>query len=157
MNSSERNYSVVFYNNNGEKTFSTFGKNVKLIQNCSNLEESPLPSDSSDSPLKIDIDGKRIINYGETIIISNTHLNEVVDFSASGIKQEKLNSRKQILTKKNLLIIKSQLGIPICIFTGNDISCKIYDNLPKTSKFVIDDYSIYAHRVNFQIIETSLI
>lgn len=149
-------YNVVFYNSNGKITFSTSGKIVKLVNSCNNVIEPALSNDAS-SLLKLNVDGKEIINCGESVIISKACLIEDVSFYTSGIKSEALNTRIKISNKKKALVIKSQSGIPMYIFSGNDITCEVLNNMPKVTKFVIDGNAIYAHRITFQIIDTELI
>ena len=59
--------------------------------------------------------------------------------------------------KKRVVVIKSQLGVPICAFEGDNIYWEIPEDLPKMTKLMIDGKPLYIHRVNYQIIDTSLI
>jgi len=56
-----------------------------------------------------------------------------------------------------LVIIQSQLGNPICVFSGNDVSWDIPKNLPKTTMVTIDGKVLYIHRANFSIVDMELI
>lgn len=56
-----------------------------------------------------------------------------------------------------LVIIQSQLGNPICVYSGNDVSWDIPKNLPKTTMVTIDGKVLYIHRANFSIVDMDLI
>lgn len=56
-----------------------------------------------------------------------------------------------------LVIIQSQLGNPICVYSGNDVSWDIPKNLPKTTMVTIDGKVLYIHRANFSIVDMELI
>ena len=51
----------------------------------------------------------------------------------------------------------SQLGNPIVAYGGNDVYWEIPDNLPKTTKLIIDDKALYIHRANYILIDTELV
>ncbi len=55
------------------------------------------------------------------------------------------------------MVIQSQLGDPICAFSGDDVYWEVSENLPKTTKVMIDGKALYIHRANFQIIDKDLI
>ena len=55
-----------------------------------------------------------------------------------------------------IVIIQSQEGDPICMFTGDSVSWDVSKNLPKTTEICIDGKMIYIHRANYAIIDTSL-
>ena len=56
-----------------------------------------------------------------------------------------------------VLVIQSQLGVPICAYSGDNVYWEVCDDLPKTTKLMIDGKAIYVHRANFQIIDLSLL
>lgn len=55
-----------------------------------------------------------------------------------------------------LVIIQSQLGNPICVYSGDDVAWDIPKNLPKTTMVTIDDKVLYIHRANFSIVDMEL-
>lgn len=54
---------------------------------------------------------------------------------------------------KRMVIIQSQLGDPICMFSGDDVWWNIPKNLPKTTEICIDGKMLYIHRANFAIVD----
>lgn len=59
-------------------------------------------------------------------------------------------------TGEKIVMIQSQEGDPICLFTGNSVSWQVSRNLPKTTEITIDGAKLYVHRANFAIIDTSI-
>ena len=57
---------------------------------------------------------------------------------------------------EKIVMIQSQNGDPICLFSGNSVSWQVSKNLPKTTEITIDDAKLYVHRANFAIIDKSL-
>lgn len=55
------------------------------------------------------------------------------------------------------MVIQSQMGNPICMFMGDEVSWNIPRNLPKTTELLIDNKAVYIHRANFAIIDTKLL
>ena len=64
---------------------------------------------------------------------------------------------KNYFGKSQVVLIQSQLGVPICAYSGDDVYWEIKEDLPKTTKLMIDGKALYIHRANFQIIDTELI
>lgn len=59
--------------------------------------------------------------------------------------------------KSRVVVIQSQLGDPICAYSGDRVYYEVCSDLPKTTKLSIDGKALYIHRANFQIIDTSLL
>lgn len=57
---------------------------------------------------------------------------------------------------EKIVVIQSQTGAPICLFSGKTVSWEISKNLPKTTEITIDNAKLYIHRANFAIIDKSL-
>lgn len=138
------------------------------------------------SVMSIEIDGNNIESCGSTIIFADSRLEKQdIDFNAeisteqsADIQTDSSISQPSDLrfedwwkiqywwitkntNNKNrdsrLVIIQSQLGNPICVYSGNEVSWDIPSNLPKTTRVMIDGMAIYIHRANFAIVDTSLI
>ena len=136
--------------------------------------------------MSIDIDGKNIESCGSTIVFADNRLKKQdIDFDDTVFTEEsKANEidssisqpsdiriedwwkiqywwvNKNINNKNadaRLVIIQSQLGNPICVYSGDDVSWDIPDNLPKTTRVMIDGMAIYIHRANFAIVDTELL
>ena len=68
-----------------------------------------------------------------------------------------VNKYKNAFVKPVVVVIQSQLGNPICAYSGKDVYWKVCEDLPKTTKLMIDDKALYIHRANFQIIDLALL
>lgn len=150
-----------------------------------NPDGSWVSSYETSSLMSIEIDGSYIESCGSTIIFADSRLEKCdVDFDTkivtnyagdfndpnivqpSDIRmedwwtiqhwwcQKSLNNDNH---NERLVIIQSQLGNPICIYSGNDVSWDIPKNLPNTTMILIDGKVLYVHRANFSIIDTSLL
>ncbi|MBR1813037.1 MAG: DUF5052 family protein [Lachnospiraceae bacterium] len=68
-----------------------------------------------------------------------------------------VNSIKNDIGKSEVIIIKSQTGAPIYVFSGDSVRWEIPENLPKFTRLIVDGKALYIHRANFQIIDKSLL
>ena len=140
------------------------------------MEESGLDSDGSSttsyplaSVVTITIDGKQMESCGNTIIFAESGLKPDVDFSLSDIDSSAngitsltsvarvVNKYKNYFGKSEVVVIQSQLGVPICAYSGEKVYWEIPNNLPKMTKLMIDGKALYIHRANFEIIDKDLI
>lgn len=165
-----------FYDNYGEKFLTASGTKVGMTGNI--IEESVI--DSSDgststayslsSVVTINIDGKQIQSCGDTIIFEESGLNPDAEFQLSDIESSSsgkfsentiisgiVNDYKNFFGKGQVVVIQSQLGVPICAYSGDDVYWEVRNDLPKTTKLMIDGKALYIHRANFQIIDKDLI
>lgn len=44
-----------------------------------------------------------------------------------------------------------------CAYSGDEVYWKVCDDLPKTTKLMVDGKALYIHRANFQIIDKALL
>lgn len=134
--------------------------------------------------MTVEIDGKEIESCGSTIIFSDTRLTPCdIDFSEEISTVDSINDDSILAVPSDLrfddywkikywwidkninnwnggsrlIIIQSQLGNPICMFSGDKVSWNIPKNLPKTTEIVIDGKELYIHRANFSIIDLDLL
>lgn len=165
-----------FYDNYGEKFLTASGTKVGMTGNV--IEESVI--DSSDgststayslsSVVTISIDGKEIQSCGDTIIFEESGLKPDAEFQLSDIESSArgkfsentiisgiVNDYKNFFGKGQVVVIQSQLGVPICAYSGDDVYYEVRNDLPKTTKLMIDGKALYIHRANFQIIDKDLI
>ena len=167
-------YNAEFYDNYGAKFLNVSGENIDIEGNV--VEESGLDSEGStttnyslSSVVTITIDGKQIESCGNTIIFAENGLKPDVDFSLSDIDSSAngitsltsvarvVNKYKNYFGKSEVVVIQSQLGVPICAYSGEEVYWEIPDDLPKMTKLMIDGKALYIHRANFEIIDKNLI
>ena len=168
-------YTAQFYDNYGAQFLTVSGQNIDINGNF--VEETGVDSDGStvtnyslSSVITITIDGKQMQSCGDTIIFAESGLTRDVEFNLSDIDSESsggisgltsvakvVNKYKNYFGKPQVVVIQSQLGVPICAYSGNNVYWEIPDDLPKMTKLMIDGKALYIHRANFQIIDRDLI
>ena len=164
-----------FYDNSGKKYFTATGKKINLEGNVvedtqvNSKDGSVNPTYSLSEVVTINIDGKQIESCGDTIIFEEKGLKpdrefilDDVDSSSSGIAGNTyisniINKYKNYFGKGLVVVVQSQLGVPICAYSGKKVYWEVSNNLPKTTKLMIDKKALYLHRANFQIIDNKLI
>lgn len=118
---------------------------------------------ATSSVLKITADGKDIEQVGNTMVFAETGLDPVdgytlpKDIETRGgtvnIIDSTINSVKNKIGKGRVIVISSQLGVPIAVYQGNNVGYEIPDDLPKFTKLTIDGKALYIHRANYLIID----
>ena len=117
------------------------------------------------------IDGKEVESCGSTMIFAEKGLEPEVDFknpdtidsTTNGslgdnvIISNVVNKYKNYFGKSRVVVIQSQLGDPICAYSGDTVYWEVCDDLPKTTKLMVDGKALYIHRANFQIIDKDLL
>ena len=165
-----------FYDNYGEKFLTASGTKVGMTGNV--VKEADINSSdgttetsySLSSVVTINIDGKQIQSCGDTIIFEESGLKPDAEFQLSDIESNSsggfsentiisgiVNDYKNFFGKGQVVVIQSQLGVPICAYSGDDVYWEVRNDLPKTTKLMIDKKALYIHRANFQIIDKDLI
>lgn len=169
-------YSASFYSNEGEKFMDMSGQKIDLESNV--VWEQSYSSNGGwgytqtlSSVVTVIIDGKEVESCGSTMIFAEKGLNPEVDFkhpeaiksTADGsfgdnvIIASAVNKYKNYFGKSRVVVIQSQLGDPICAYSGDEVYWEVCQDLPKTTKLMIDGKALYIHRANFQIIDKSLL
>lgn len=153
-------YNIEFYDNLGSKFMTAHGKKI-------DMEADTDSEGNMSSVINITIDGQQMVSCGSTAIFAETGLNREVDFSADKAEGNDVGSITSVATlingyrntfgKPMVLVIQSQLGVPICAYSGDNVYWEVCNDLPKTTKLMIDGKAIYVHRANFQIIDLSLL
>ena len=170
-------YECQFYSNSGEKFMTLYGQKIHMAANI--VREPAFDSDGTGGYVKtmssvvtITIDGKQVENCGSTVLFMEDGLQPDVDFqqqmaetilsSAHGLGDNAIianvvNQYKNNFGKPVVVVIQSQLGDPICAFSGDRVYWEVREDLPKTTKLMIDNKALYIHRANFQIIDKALL
>ena len=168
-------YNVSFYSNEGENFMNMSGEKIDM---SSNTVEEPVYTDGGwgysetmSSVVTVTIDGSEVESCGSTMIFAEDGLDPEVDFknpeliesvSSGSVKDYTfiagiVNKVKNNFGKSRVVVIQSQLGDPICAYSGNEVYWKVCKDLPKTTKLMIDGKALYIHRANFQIIDKELL
>ena len=149
-------YTVDFYDNYGARFLTVEGENIDITGNVT--EETGFDSDGStitnyslSSVITLTIDGNQIQSCGNTVIFADSGLTDLTSVA------KVVNKYKNYFGKPLVVVIQSQLGVPICAYSGDEVYWEIPDDLPKMTKLMIDDKALYIHRANFEIIDRDLI
>ena len=166
-------YECQFYSNNGNKFMTLTGRKIDINSNV--IRERTYDSDgwgyvkTLSSVITITVDGHQMSNCGSTVLFVEKGLTPDVDFQIESINSEAsgvgdntiianiVNRYKNAFGKPVVAVIQSQLGDPICAFSGNDVYWEVCEDLPKTTKLMIDGHALYIHRANFQLIDIDLL
>lgn len=165
-----------FYDNNGNKFMNAYGEKINIESNTVNeytyIDGSYGQTKTMSSVITITIDGSQIESCGSTVLFIEEGLKADVDFNLEEMKNidsssngftdntfiaSIVNQYKNYFGKPTVVVIQSQLGDPICAFSGNDVYWEVCSDLPKTTKLMIDGKALYIHRANFQIIDKDLL
>ena len=134
------------------------------------------------SVMSVNVDGHDIETCGSTVIIYDSYLvkypcelpSDYTDTAARGKETAKdpgdfmfseywtlswwwHNHQSPPHSKESkIVMVQSQEGDPICLFTGDEVTWEVSRNLPKTTELTIDGVKLYIHRANFAIIDASI-
>ena len=164
-------FTVNSYDNNGNLISQLVGDSIGIESYDEQsfldaLEEKTIDS----SVIQITIDHQEVLSVGNTILFEEEGVSRITDFgseeallndSSDGLNYlpfDKIaNKWKNSIGKSRMIMISSQLGVPIAIYEGNNVRVTIPNDLPKTTRTTIDGKSLYVHRANYQIIDMDLI
>lgn len=169
-------FTIETYDNYGTLTMTTKGDKINLkghrVREATATEEGYVYSYSLSSIITVTIDGKEMESCGDTMIFAESGLNKEIDFTNPELIKSNssfgditdntsvaylINKYTNKIGKKRVVVIKSQTGQPLSAYSGNSVYWEIPDDLPKTTKLMIDGKALYIHRANFQIIDKSLL
>lgn len=168
-------YNCTFFDNHGDLFMTANGENIDL---SSNVIREEVYTDGSwgytktlSSVVTVTIDGHQMESCGSTMIFAQDSLSPDAEFepithieseSSGSLKDWTsvaaiINQYKNYFGKSQVVVIQSQLGDPICAYSGDDVYWQVCEDLPKTTKLMIDGKALYIHRANFQIIDKALL
>lgn len=166
-------YECQFYSNDGNKFMTLTGQKIDI--NANPIREKVYGdrgweyTKTLSSVITITVDGHQMSNCGSTVLFIEDGLMPDVDFQIENIDSETsglgdntiianvVNKYKNAFGKPVVAVIQSQLGDPICAFSGSNVYWEVCEDLPKTTKLMIDGHALYIHRANFQLIDRDLL
>lgn len=167
-------YQCQFFSNHGQRFMTMEGQKIDINENI--VKERTYSakdgwgySEVLSSVITITVDGSEIESCGTTILFMEKGLKPDVDFMVSDISSSAdgfgdntfvaniVNHYKNLFGKLRIVVIQSQLGDPIMAFSGDSVYYEVCQDLPKTTKLMIDGHALYIHRANFQIIDKDLL
>lgn len=155
-------YTIWEYDNFGNRVLTLSGEKISM-------EGSEDSNGELTSYVNITVDGYEWNHVGDTLLFVPEGVDMVTDFeipnevvsngNSTGFMptDRVINSFRNSFGKSSVVVVYSQLGVPICIFEGDDCYVKESEDLPKTTEIYIDDYLLYVHRANIDIFPTALI
>lgn len=114
------------------------------------------------------IDGNQLAQTGNTVIFAEDGIKKLEDFNLPSniaidgggtinIFDRDINKIKNLLGTPKVIVICSQLGIPIAVYGGENVYWEIPDDLPKTTKLSIDGLALYIHRAKYILLDSKMI
>lgn len=179
-------YMADFYDNYGKQWLSIEGTSFDIQPNkvkeyYYSSDGTWTSGWTTSSVMSIDINGKDIETCGSTVIFYDNRLEKIeteipTDITINTDNSYTVNSPDGLNLDSfwNLhwwwvtsmqdnrevdaraVIIQSQNGDPICMFTGDEVSWSVSESLPKTTIVMIDNMPVYIHRANFAIVDLSI-
>lgn len=165
-------FNIQFYDNNGIGYLTVVGhkvdvEGVTVETNSVDEDGEKTTNYELSSVISITVDGSNMEQVGNTVIFEESGLNKVTDFKlpeeiiASGgtftALDRQINDVKNIFGTSKVVVISSQLGVPIAVYGGNSVYWEVPDDLPKMTKLNIDGKALYIHRANYIILDTNLL
>ena len=166
------NFSIDFYDNFGSNILTIYGNKVGLEANY--VSTTSIDSEGAESTnyelssvVTLTIDGNQVAQTGNTVIFAEKGLQKLEDFkisdeiSTSGgtinILDRNINDIKNVLGTPKIVIICSQLGVPLAVYGGKSVYWEIPNDLPKTTKLNIDGKALYILRANYILLDSEMI
>lgn len=165
-------FDISIYDNFGTNVLNISGDKVQVDNNIVEVKSVDSNGDWSttyemSSVTTNTIDGNNMNQVGNTVIYAERGLNKITDFElptdieTSGgtfnLLDRNINEIKNLIGTPKVVVISSQLGVPIAVYGGEKVYYEIPDDLPKMTKLNIDGKALYIHRANYIIIDTAMI
>lgn len=166
-------YECQFFSNHGQKFMTMSGQKIDINENTVReriyTDKGWGYTKTLSSVITVTVDGSEVESCGTTILFIEDGLTPDVDFTmqditsvAQGILDNTIlantvNRYKNWFGKSRVVVIQSQMGDPIMAFSGDEVYYTVCEDLPKTTKLMIDGHALYIHRANFQIIDKDLL
>lgn len=154
-------YEIWEYDNFGNKILTLHGDKITM-------DGGTDKSGEASSYIDITVDGYEWNHVGNTLVFAQKGTNMITDFqipeelnstgSSTGLMgvDRVINSYKNMIGMKKVVVVFSQTGAPICMFQGDSCYTEVPEDLPKTTKISIDGKLVYVHRANVDILPAAL-
>ena len=165
-------FDISIYDNFGNNTLNISGDKVQVDANTVKVKSVDSEGNWSttyemSSVISNTIDGNNMEQVGNTVIYAERGLNKITDFElptdieTSGgtfnLLDRNINDIKNLIGTPKVVVISSQLGVPIAVYGGDKVYYEIPDDLPKMTKLIVDGKALYIHRANYIILDTNMI
>lgn len=165
-------FSISVYDNFGSNILNVTGDKVQVDSNTvrvltANEDGSYSTTYEMSSVLSNTIDGSNMETVGNTVIYAERGLKKIKNFELDNdietnggtfnLLDRNINKIKNLIGTSKVVIISSQLGVPIAVYGGNKVYYEIPEDLPKMTKLNIDGKALYIHRANYIIVDKNMI
>ena len=165
-------FNISVYDNFGTNILNVSGDKIQVDNNT--VEVLTVNADGSysttyemSSVLSNTIDGNNMETVGNTVIYAEEGIHKIKDFemntniNTSGgtinLIDRNINKIKNLIGTSKVVIVSSQMGVPLAVYGGEKVYYEIPDDLPKMTKLNIDGKALYIHRANYIILDTEMI
>lgn len=166
-------FAIDFYDNFGNKVVTMEGEKVGMEANYVKSKSVDSEGTTSinyeqSSVITMTIDGNQVAQTGNTVIFAEDGIKKLEDFNLPSdittngdgtinIFDRNINKIKNLLGTPKVIVVCSQLGVPIAVYGGEDVYWEIPDDLPKTTKLNVDGLALYIHRANYILLDSEMI
>lgn len=166
------NFVISFYDDYGNKTLCVEGNRVDVgvfeEESKFFISEDEQTSNFPSEVIEITIDKNQMMQVGNTVIFAEEGLDMVEDYempenietnSGFGIMgiDRFVNDLQNQFGKDKIVVVSSQMGIPIGVYQGNKVYVSVPEDLPKMTRLNIDGKSLYIHRANYIILDREML
>lgn len=157
------------FNASGEKIDEIEGTSFKITRDDRfDSFDSEGNSNEDSSVLKISVGDSHIYHVGSTMILEQEGLTDVIDTLDTQLYLENLEPGIPFLNnikenfqnfwngKSKTLMIRSQQGYPVAVYTGNSVEIFATD-VPKSTWFQIDGKMLFVYRADYTLIDSDLL
>ncbi len=166
-------FAIDFYDNFGNKVVTMEGQKVGMEANyvqTKSVDSEGITSANYElsSVITMTIDGNQVAQTGNTVIFAEDGIKKLEDFNLPSdittngdgtinIFDRNINKIKNSLGTPKVIVVCSQLGVPIAVYGGENVYWEIPDDLPKTTKLNVDGLALYIHRANYILLDSEMI
>lgn len=159
---------VQTYDENSNIIDQVNGKSVAFSANSNFIKTDSEGNSSGGSVLDITVGGKQIVHVGSTLLFYENGLENIFEQYAQTVDIENfdrsipfvnkmVNDMKSTFVGHNqVILIRSQSGIPLATFAGDAVSVHSTD-VDKMTKITIDDKRMYIYRADYTIYDIDLL
>lgn len=166
-------FTIDFYDNFGNKVVTMEGEKVGMEANY--VKSKSVDSEGTTSTnyelssvITMTIDGNQVAQTGNTVIFEEDGIKKLEDFNLPSdittngegtinIFDRNINKIKNLLGTPKVIVVCSQLGVPIAVYGGENVYWEIPNDLPKTTKLNVDGLALYIHRANYILLDSKMI
>lgn len=162
-------FKILSYDDYGNNTLTAQGRNINigLFENFANTDTNNKGFKSE--VLEITVEGKQLLHVGSTMVFAEKGIETVQDYDIEYLKDAKtsgqgtlvpldrtINHFMNLVGKKKTIIVRSQMGIIIGVYQGNEVYVEVPSDLPTMTRLIVDGKSLYIYRADYDIFDTGL-